>query len=176
MAYNRWQMVRSTDCCSLSAIRYQLSAISHQLSANQEVIPMLNPHICNHCANAYKDPCLTRCAPTGNYCAFRPRPLREWEQQPAFPVADFPSTSPLRQAQDGASTGPSTGSGGASGRRSGRRLEMTAREARVLLGLYLFWQSQQPCTERSEREAGVRTLSHNGHHGLPIYLRERRPS
>ena len=105
---------------------------------------MLNSLICTYCANAHNEPCLTQCAPQRSYRAFEPRPLREREQQPTFPVADF--------------------------------LQMTAREARVLLGLYLFWQSQQPCTERSEREAGVRTLSHNGHHGLPIYLRERRPS
>jgi len=100
---------------------------------------MLNPHICNHCANAYKESCLTECARAGNYCTFEPRPLKGGEQQPAFPVADF--------------------------------LQMTAREARVLLGLYLFWQSQQPCTERSEREADVRPLSRNGHHRLPTYLR-----
>jgi len=100
---------------------------------------MLNPLICTYCANVYKEPCITECAPTGNYCAFRPRPLQEWEGPPLFPLAAF--------------------------------LEMTAREARVLMGLYLFWQSQQPCTERSEREAGVRPLSRNGHHRLPTYLR-----
>ncbi len=92
---------------------------------------MLNSLICNHCANAFREPCLTECAPTGNYCAFEPRPLREGERQPAFPVADF--------------------------------LEMTAREARVLMGLYLFWQSQQ--------RADVRPLSRNGHHRLPAYPR-----
>jgi len=71
---------------------------------------MLNSLICTYCANAHNEPCITQCAPKRSYRAFEPRPLREWEQQPTFPVADF--------------------------------LQMTAREARVLLGLYLFWQFQ----------------------------------
>jgi len=90
---------------------------------------MLNPHVCTYCANAHNEPCLTQCAPQRSYRAFEPRPLREREQQPTFPVADF--------------------------------LQMTAREARVLLGLYLFWQFQQ--------QTDVRPLSHNGHHRLPPY-------
>lgn len=99
-----------------------------------EVIPMLNPRICNHCANAYKETCVAECAPTGNYCAFEPRPLREGEQPPPFPIADF--------------------------------LKMTAREARVLMGLYLYWLSEF-------RARDGRSLSPNGDHPWSAWLRER---
>lgn len=96
---------------------------------------MLNPRICNHCANAYKETCVAECAPTGNYCAFEPRPLRAGEQPPPFPIADF--------------------------------LTMTAREARVLMGLYLYWLSEF-------RARDGRFLSPNGDHPWPACLREGR--
>jgi hypothetical protein len=94
---------------------------------------MLNPHICSYCANACREACVTECAPTGNYCAFAPRPLRDWEGAPTFPLAAF--------------------------------LEMTAREARVLMGLYLFWQSPHHAADgRLPSLNGHRRPSANNHH------------
>jgi hypothetical protein len=92
---------------------------------------MLNPHICSYCANACREVCDTQCAPTGNYCAFEPRSLQEWEGAPTFPLSAF--------------------------------LEMTAREARVLMGLYLFWQSQHHVADGRLPSLNGRRPSANNH-------------
>ena len=103
---------------------------------------MLNPHICSYCANAYRESCDTECAPTGNYCAFEPRPLHEWDGSPVFPLEAF--------------------------------LEMTAREARVLMGLYLFWQSRYHTADGRLRSfSGHRRPSANNHRRYSQWLTNR---
>jgi hypothetical protein len=46
----------------------------------------MNLKICAWCVNQYKEPCLTRCGPEGNYRNLEPVPLEPWELPPPLPT------------------------------------------------------------------------------------------